>query len=181
MIVALSGKKGAGKSTVARYLHRRLEGSQIIAFAEPLKRIAVELFGAESIQVNGNEDQKNTVAHCGLTGRETMQRLGAALRDIWPACWIHAWKSAVESAWAEHGMVPVIVPDLRYMNELCQVLGMGGIVIRLTRDPYPADQHPSETDLDRCDLFTATIANSAMTEDEANAEALAICERMGVM
>lgn len=182
MIVGLSGKKGAGKSTVARYLHRRIDGAVILPFAEPMKDICVRLFGAERLQVDGTNEQKNTVTACGLTGREVQQRVGSVMRGIWPACWVMAWKNEVDAIRAEYGgAVPIIVPDLRFDNEAFQILGMGGIILRLTRSPHEPDLHESETALDRFREWSAVIDNAFMDERETCVEALDVCRRMGVV
>jgi hypothetical protein len=180
MIIGLSGKKGSGKTTLARYLHRQLEGSAVMPFAGPLKDLAMELFGCEAVQVNGDEKQKTSLALCGLTGREVMQRVGAAMRDVWPDCWVHAWKKSVVSAWAEHGSAfPVIVDDVRYPNEVEAIRDMGGIVIRLNRHPLRIDDHESETALDDWRQWDVVIEDIGI--EETKAEALQICRDKGII
>jgi hypothetical protein len=178
MIIGLSGKKGSGKSTVAEYLHRKLDGSMRLPFAFKLKLLAQECFGASMEQVYG--DKKDTMTECGMTGRETMQRVGAAMRSIWPDCWINAWQHEVVGIWAESGSVPVIVEDVRYENEVRLIKKMGGIVIRLTRSPA-ADLHESEVALDRYAAFDAVIQNEGMTVGDTCAEVASICREKGIV
>lgn len=49
VLIALSGPKGAGKTTVAKMVNP----TEIITFAKPLKTLAKELFGLTDEQVNG--------------------------------------------------------------------------------------------------------------------------------
>jgi hypothetical protein len=180
VIVGLSGKKGSGKSTVAGYLHRHMDGALRLPFAFRLKEIAQECFGAEAVQVNGDESQKNTLTQCGLTGRELMQRIGHDLREIWPDCWVRAWETEVVAMWAEAGAAcPIIVEDVRYRNEVEVIRKMGGIVIRLTRAPHQ-DFHDSEVALDDYEDFDAVILDG-LTVDETCAAVMEVCRDQGVV
>jgi len=181
MIIGLSGKKGSGKSTVAEYLHRRLDGAERLSFAFKLKLLAQECFGATPSQVGGSEDQKNTITECGLTGRELMQRIGSGMRAIWPQCWIRAWETEVVGMWAEDGAAfPIIVDDVRYRNEVDVIKKMGGIVIRLTRAPHDGDFHPSEVSLDDYDQFDAIIPDNLTVEDTC-AAVMEVCRDKGIL
>ena len=181
MIIGLSGKMGSGKTTIANFLNDKLEGSVILPFAEPLKDVSLKLFGASRTQLDGTQDQKNTVTECGMTARELMQTVGMTMRGIWPHCWVHAWVKEVEAVRAEHGAVPIIVPDVRFANEVGAIIGLDGLVFRLTRNPYPGNHHASETELDRHTGWSGVIDNADMTEDEANRMALELCEHFGVV
>jgi hypothetical protein len=181
VIVGLSGKKGSGKSTVAGYLERRIEGAVRLPFAFRLKEIARDCFGARSCQVDGTQEEKHTMLACGLTGREVMQRIGQDMRAIWPACWVYAWEAQVVSMWAEWGVpMPIIVEDVRFENEVQKIKRMGGIVIRLTREPF-RDGHESESGLDLYGEFDAILENEGMGVDETCAAALSICREHGVV
>jgi hypothetical protein len=181
MIVGISGRKQSGKSTVAEYLHRRLEGSVRLPFAFKLKEIAQECFGATPLQVWGTEAQKNTITEAGLTGRNVLQQVGAAMRGIWPGCWARAWEHEVVDIWTKRDCaVPIIVEDVRYENEVFKIRAMGGIVIRLTRSPFE-DAHESETGLDGYVGFDAIIENSEMTVDDTCAEVMSICRTRGIV
>jgi len=180
MIVGLSGKKGSGKSTVAEYLKSRIEGAVVISFADPLKKMTSDLFGVPMKQLIGSEDEKNLMTQSGMTGRQLMQNVGQAMREVWPHCWVNAWRSEVDSFYAHQGVSPVIVPDVRYPNEVNIIKQMGGIVIRLTRHPF-ADQHESENALNDSRYFDAVIDNALLTKEEANAEVINFCRKMGIV
>lgn len=189
MIVGISGKKGSGKTTVGMFLMEHLEWAEHVDFADELKRLCQVAYGADHRHVYGTEADKNTVIQgCGLTARQLMQRLGSAMRAIWPDCWIHAWERTVMEKIATYGAVPIIACDVRYHNEVQAIHRLGGIVIRLTRAPH-ADEHESETGLDDlhlCDpesglYFDEVIKNDGMTVDEANREALRLCREAGIV
>jgi hypothetical protein len=110
-----------------------------------------------------------------------MQLVGQSMRTIWADCWVHAWENEVVATWAEYGAVPIIVPDVRYRNEVAKIKEMGGIVIRLTRHPFE-DMHPSEIELDGCmDSFDLILDNAMQDEAETCGEALAFCRERGIV
>jgi hypothetical protein len=57
---------------------------------------------------------------------------------------------------------------------------MGGIVIRLTREPF-RDGNESESGLDLYGEFDAILENEGMGVDETCAAALSICREHGVV
>lgn len=63
------GQAGAGKSTCADYMVTQ-HGYKKMSFAEPLKEIAVRIWGPDA-----------------ATDREKLQRLGVAVREIDPDAW----------------------------------------------------------------------------------------------
>ena len=189
MIVGISGKKGSGKTTVGLFLMEHLEWAEHVDFADELKRLCQVAYGAQHCQVYGTDVEKNTLVNgCNLTGRVLMQRLGSAMRTIWPECWVHAWERTIKERQAKHGMVPMVTCDVRYPNELQAIHRLGGIVIRLTRAPH-ADAHESETGLDDVNsgnpedglYFDEVIDNARLTVDETNAEALRLCREAGIV
>lgn len=181
MIIGLSGKKQSGKSTTAEFLRHAVSGSVEINFAEPLKRICMDVFGAKLRHVSGTDDEKNEVIpNLGITGRELMQRLGKFGRSITPDVWPDCWKNSVAAHWATEGVQPIIVSDVRFKNEVEAIRGQGGIVLRLTRAPF-VDSDESENDLDDYDGFDAVIDNAKMTREQTFLAVSVECERLGVV
>lgn len=181
MIIGLSGKKGSGKTTIGRFLQSRLDDSEMICFADTLKDLVSDLFDIPQVVLNGTEEQKNMPTHIGDSARKVMQCSGAAMRGIWPDCWVNAWRKRVRTLHERRGIVPVIVADVRYQNEIAAIREAGGMVIRLTRNPYGTDEHESETDLDRGIIeFDAVIDNANLTKDEANVMAIGLCRGWGI-
>jgi hypothetical protein len=55
---------------------------------------------------------------------------------------------------------PTVITDVRFTNEATAILAAGGTVIRVTRPGVqPANDHVSETQLDKSDLIAHTIIN----------------------
>ena len=146
MLIGISGKKQSGKSTIAQYLiEQGCVG--ILCFADKIKEIVRDLFfePEEDYIDLDSEAGKQTVLRCGWTPRELLQIVGTDLfRSLYRDVWINAFKNQMYLV--EHYPV-VVVPDVRFENEVEFIHSMGGKVIRLTRQPFP-DQHESETALD---------------------------------
>lgn len=109
--IALSGKMRSGKDTLASELIVR-HGFTRMAFADRLKELAAELFGA-------SETFKN---------RALLQALSRKLCEVEPAVWI---KYVVDRIPMDRS---VVVTDLRYPNEYHTLKGLGFCLVRIETD-----------------------------------------------
>ena len=74
MIIALGGKKGSGKDTLANYLVDKYNFTRY-AFGDPVKLVCKELFDLTEDQLHGS--LKDTVdKRLGITPREIFQKIG---------------------------------------------------------------------------------------------------------
>lgn len=147
MIIALIGKKSAGKSTLARHLQALL-GAEVIAFADPLKRFCAEVFGWEKDRLDGPSHlrEEPDPEWDGLTARRALQTLGTEWgRAMHPDVWARAGIRRALASTAPH----VIITDCRFQNEARLVRGAGGILVR-KESAYELvqDLHPSEMEQD---------------------------------
>ncbi|MEN6544536.1 MAG: hypothetical protein ABFE07_00680 [Armatimonadia bacterium] len=207
MIVGISGYAGSGKSTVAAHLVEHLDGAVEVNFADELRQMAIRMFGAAPHNVYGSHEGRNFTLPCGVTAREVLQQLGDSVRRVWPDSVVYAWANRLVEAYAEYGMVPIVVADVRMRNEAEAIRSRGGIIIRLTRNAdrkterrwiqemlrWPGAprrsrsglnaavaQHITERDLDRY-AFDAVLDNAHMTVADTNAEAMRICREAGIV
>ncbi len=181
-IIGLSGKKQSGKTTAAMFLNK-MTNSKVIPFAQTLKQIVQVCFGATEAQLNGTDEQKNTKLACGKTVRDVLQIVGVDwFRELDEGCWIRAWERHAQ-LYYKSDMV-VIVPDVRFANEVQRIQKFDGHVIRLTRAPFKlTDKHESEVALDDApeNVFDYILDNKAMSIDEQNKAFWEIlCERKWV-
>jgi len=109
--IALSGKMCSGKSTVAEYLKFKY-GFEIVSFADELKRIARDVFELHS---------KN---------RRVLQKLGEEMRGLDPDIWIRPvlWKIT------DLRDRPIVIPDLRYLNEAETLASIDFAIVRVQVD-----------------------------------------------
>lgn len=181
--IALMGRAGSGKDTVGRRLVRSWAFTRV-AFADPLKEMALRIdpvvkyepagYGpvpvrlADVVNRWGWEEAKRRSPEI----RRTLQRMGQAVRRQDPNYWVALAmdKVAVADVWN----LPVVVTDVRHVNECEALKSRGFTLVRVNRPGAPDlgenARHKSETDLDAypADLTvsnTGTLAELACTAD----------------
>ena len=129
--IAIIGRAGAGKSTLARSLQYRL-GYQRLSIAAPIKQLVHESYPGigKTDVVPGLRSADGT--H-DLTGRELLQLVGAAGRSIDPDMWLRMWARSRDLL----GPRLVVTDDLRLTREVHYVRSQrpGTLVVMLTADP----------------------------------------------
>ncbi len=153
-LIAISGKKQSGKTTAVEDIYSRLSPMdkvhiELVSFADRLKELVVYYFGkpVDYRMVTSDIEKLKTEKHpCGKTYRELLQIVGTDwCRAVWPEIWIENFKYQIDTECYRH--TTVLVPDVRFPNEVACVQQLGGHVIRLLRNPHD-DKHESETALD---------------------------------
>jgi hypothetical protein len=179
-IIAFAGRKQSGKTTCANFVAEQYiskmygQKAQVYNFADALKKdICINILGLTHDQCYGSDEYKNTMTDCfwegkNLTAREVMQFVGTDFfRKLKNSVWVDATINKITSE-----KKPLsIIADCRFPNEVKAIQDAGGVVIKLTRNPYNSD-HESETALDIANYpmenFDLVIQNSLMTIDEQN-------------
>lgn len=163
----VSGQLGYGVFDVTRKDPQFLEYAErnlwpfvkVYHFADPLKEMAVNLFGLDSQNIYGNDNQKNesTIMNWNsmptnpdsrsgnLTHREFLEYFGTNIirRIRWDA-----WSDyAIKKILREDSEISII-PDVRFPDEVEAIKRAGGKVVRLTRDIFNS-QSESESSLDK--------------------------------
>ena len=149
------------------------------SFADPLKVIAIELFGLSENQCYGTDKDKNTSVDIKwedipayeenwatgfMTAREFLQCFGTDIcRTIKDTVWVDSCINRI----LQSGTELAIIPDVRFPNEAEAIKRAGGKVIRFTRNPHD-DDHASETALKNYNGFDCVIDNANMSIDETN-------------
>jgi hypothetical protein len=165
--IALTGKMGSGKSTIADVLMNTY-GYRTLSFASPLKGLVIEadpLVMYESLHgtVTPVPIHLSDVLASGKTFEEakrkypevrrSLQRIGQGIRRIDPDYWV---RNLMERVLDVPSGTPIVVPDVRYPNELEALAKNGFKTVRvqrkypqgLTNDESRAMLHESETALD---------------------------------
>lgn len=175
MIIAITGHKFSGKSTVARLLHSAT-GWEIVSFADKLKDITCVLSGCTREQLEDYDFKENELVPDYLrpyclnadkpTFRAFLQCFGSeVMRGVNDNIWIDSTLSNCGE--------DCIVSDCRFPNEAKEVKSRGGIVIKIVRpDAKAKDTHQSETRIDEIDA-DYTIWNDTTLENlVANVDSL---------
>ena len=151
-IIAFAGRKQSGKTTCADGVVSYCDNKnvKIYNFADPLKRdICMNILGLNYDQCYGDDFAKNTITDViwdnkYLTAREVMQFVGT---DIFRKMKQDVWAGATINKITNEQKDIALIADCRFPNEVEAVKNAGGIVIKLTRNPYNSN-HISETALD---------------------------------
>lgn len=145
MIVGLLGAKGSGKDTFAARLVTH-HGFTRLAFADPLKDLALDInptiVDAPLVDLIDEFGWDRSKAHPRV--RLFLQNLGVAARTH-----LHAdvWVDAL-ARYARRIPGPVVVTDVRFLNECQWVHANRGITVRIHRPSlHDRDTHVSETEL----------------------------------
>lgn len=161
-----------------RHIASLLEGHRpvkTVRFADELKRIVTTCFEVRPSDFETEEGKQRRVHPSGKTVREILQIIGTdVFRELDPYCWVNAYSMRVsqlkneiihETEGREYPLI--LTPDVRFRNEVEAIQQLGGVVIRLTRNPIQ-DNHPSETALDNYAGFDAVLDNREMSIAQQN-------------
>lgn len=161
MFLVFSGKKGAGKDTIAAEIMKKPSYFTFkrVGLADYLKEICIKLYGLdEKVCYSLNKDVPTkyiwrnmpwyrwwkywTKRNKLVTHREFLQYFGSEIcRSIDDSCWVNY----IIRTCTDKNIIYVIT-DCRFPSELEPFQRAGAIIIRLTRNPYN-DKHQSENAL----------------------------------
>lgn len=158
LVVGLAGKKRSGKNSTYFLIKLLLDEDETgvvvkVSMADALKKIARDL---------GWDGVKNE------KGRKILQYLGTEVgRNIADDYWTKKAEASINEAISKGAQV-VVVPDIRFPNEVEMVRRLGGKVWRVRRpvmeDRQGADRHASETALDDFTGWDAVLIGNDMSE-----------------
>lgn len=185
MIIGISGKKQCGKDTVCKIIkaldiwNRYGDGDMLTfvkmllkspsplgsiwykhAYADKLKQVLAIIL---NVDVAAFEDNIFKMSNSEIvkpeggyyTNRELLQRFGTEVgRSISPTLWVDAlfMGYSEDDHW--------IIPDVRFPSEAEAIKERGGIIIRVDRETFSRDTHPSEVALDNYEGFDYRIDNN---------------------
>jgi hypothetical protein len=159
ILVGICGHKSSGKDTVAKLLKNHFAKDYHcvrLAFADALKQRLAQLTGGNIETINA---QKNDPVL-----RYILQWLGQKVKEtdgelVWVNEVARIYKAIQVKA-------AVFVTDVRFPFEADWIKEQGGVVIRVFRPlaDLRVDNHPSETEVDRC-KFDWGIRNDGSLRD----------------
>jgi hypothetical protein len=178
--IALTGLARAGKDSVAARLVDRW-GYQRVAFADPLKEAALKVdpildsaCHASYCECDDAADYRlsDAIRECGWETakdsipevRRLLQHYGQTIREMDPQFWVRAAFAEIRRVRATGH--PVVITDVRYLNEADALLAAGFRVVRVRRPGQVPGDHASEREL--IDYPTDhTIVNAGSLEELA--------------
>lgn len=156
MIIAFAGRKQSGKTSSCEFVQNIFsqmarKNSCIYNFADPLKKMCIEIFGLTYNQCYGSDENKNEFVNCTwpdtettMTAREVMQYVGT---NIFRKMQYNVWADATIRKIQDENLPLSLIADCRFPNEVEAVKKAGGLILKLNRNPYNSS-HESETALD---------------------------------
>lgn len=176
-IIALAGKAGAGKDTVAGWIRQLAEDSSAFSFAEPIKVMLWQGLDV-SLWDASRAAKEAPVEHLAaldpkITPRYLAQTLGTEWgRSVHPDLWVHMLARDVRNS----EVATAVIIDCRFPNEVAWVKRQGGVVWWIERDGIaPVRAHATENsigpqDCDRTILNLGTLEDLAVTVQQAYAQ-----------
>lgn len=154
MIIGISGKKYSGKDTAFLIISKILP-SYRFAFADEVKLYASRYFSVD----------KNATGEAKEKTRYLLQGIGEMFRnEVSKTYWTDKVFDSIAAL--DPGQIYVIT-DVRYKNEVEEIVKRGGTVLRITRPGQDAgDNHPSEVELTDEDFPEENIIINDGTIDE---------------
>lgn len=163
-LVLISGKAESGKDTVANLIKSKVgDEFKVITthIADKVKSIAKLDFGWDGVK-DGQ-------------GRALLQLIGDGGRNYNPDIWINHFLSSLNGL--KEGNVLVLIPDVRYRNEVVKLKNWGisnnvqTFTLRVDRPNYKNNltkeqrSNSSETDLDNWNHWDFKISNDSTIEN----------------
>lgn len=130
-LIGITGKARSGKDTIARHLWVQHAFTRI-AFADPLKLAAQQIFGLTHDQTWNDDMKEAVIEFWGMSPREIFQKLGTeAIKGTFgPDTWVKRWSLSYGPLMDTDD---VIVPDVRVDEEATYIRSLGGIIIEVRR------------------------------------------------
>jgi len=189
-IIGISGQAGSGKDTVADMLLEH-EGFTKVSLADPIKRFAKEMWGFTDEQLWGGSEHRNEpdARYGGLTPRKVLQHLGteggrALDYDVWIRYAVNTARTLLDNSGSKayspkrgvhrlmfHTVNAVVIPDVRFINEVQHLRKEGGKLLRVIRPGAGLEgefaQHESEIQMSKIsdNEFDYVILNTGTLED----------------
>ncbi len=178
-ILGIVGRKYEGKTTVARaaasHLRQMGRTPRESALADPIKQIAMSVYGLSEAQVTDPVLKEALDVRWGFTPRWCLQRLGTEVaRSIHPDTWVRCLLRQIEEE--KDSTVVWLVPDVRFLNEGRLLRAAGAVLWRVHRPSVVStDSHPSEQEIDQIPV-DRTLRNDLGLEDLYRAVGLALTD-----
>lgn len=168
IIIGIAGLAGSGKSTLAQIIADRHDFS-VESLAGPVKAVCAHLFGFSLEQLYGLSESRERPdpRWDGLTPRRALQTLGTDWgRAMHPDVWVRALLTTLAAPCAPKR---VVIPDVRFQNEVDAIRKAGGHTVGITRNGVTAGSHVSEAGIAGLTGVEYRIDNSSSIESLADA------------
>lgn len=166
-VIGFTGLAQSGKSTASSFLEKNYEFQRInfkSAIIEEIKHNFPDFLKKEAEIYKCNVDDLFTTKPGSF--RQFMQNYGTELRrNIDDNYWIDRWLANANKSYINYQR-PVVVDDVRFLNEAEMIKKVGGIIIRIRKQGQDISMnHPSETEMALIEPDYEIIADEGDIED----------------
>lgn len=161
--IGIVGNKQVGKDTFADILCKKYNYKKY-SFADPLKRTCKELYGLTEEQLTDPIQKETVDSRWNKTPRQILQFIGTDIvrTHIAKDFWIQKFNNWM----GDEASKRVVIPDIRFRNELDAVRKHTAIIIKIERpNQYIRDNHISEHELDEYTDYDIFINNNFDTKE----------------
>lgn len=163
-LIGIQGHAGAGKDSIATYLHAFYKDVYIEHFADPLKACASAAFGIPVEDFSDPTLKNNPNSYWGVSPRQIAQFLGTeifreTIGKLIPTSQNTFWIDRLTGKLSGQLLLggegeyddgdTVITADVRFQNEVDYITNQGGVIITVERSGYEGNVgipgHASET------------------------------------
>tara|TARA_Y100000034_G_scaffold57607_1_gene70315 strand:+ start:17023 stop:17616 length:594 start_codon:yes stop_codon:yes gene_type:complete len=165
MIIAISGKAGAGKTLSASILYNMFKelpkyNTKLKSFAKPVYQIASVILNQKVSHIQDNKLKQ--AEPYNMTNREFLQLIGQSFRDLVD---VNMWNNILFQDDYDDEADIIIIDDLRYRTEIDYIRMIGQhYLFRVQRElddnQHKFRLHKSETDLDKVVNWNSIIDNT---------------------
>lgn len=156
-LIAISGKKQSGKSTIARIISLYKPNVKFLNFADPLKNEVALKTGRSVEYIEEHKEQFRTL----------LQGWGDYKKNVYGEdVWIKKWMEGYSYISTQHPASVVVCSDIRFLDEIKAIEQLGGEIWRVQRFGESIDSHRSEVALDGFP-FEINILNEGTKEELA--------------
>ena len=168
---------GSGKDAFGEILVKLLESAgyetKILKYASGVKEIATKYFGWKGDKFL---DRPDTGVTC-VGGRSLLQGIGHSFREeVGPDFWIKLLRKQLIDP-----KVIYIITDERYLREVMHSKNMQGCTVKIIREGFGGDGHPSETELDTPEFqeFVDHVIRNQGSLEDLRTKAASLLRKLG--
>lgn len=168
MIIAVHGKLGSGKNSLANAIKELHPSFEIKAFADKLKELCSLLSGQPLEDMYSQEGKNKFLPIWNMTVGEMLQKIGTeVMRDNFDK---DTWVKALFSSYTP--TKNYVICDVRFPNEVEASMKHNAVLVKIIGDPAGIRanskrdlNHPSETSLDNWEKWDYVFTNDGTLED----------------
>lgn len=176
LLIGIAGRKYSGKDTVGDMILEELYEDDLHtvkkSFADPLKEACRSVFGFDDEQLYGSK--KEVVdEYWDITPRAAFQYVGTEMfrkmtGNLIPDVGEDIWVKSMERYIKENSDKNIIIPDVRFQNELDMINDNGGFIFKIVRPSLEStDTHASEINCDTLVGVDGIIINDGTVDELA--------------